>query len=132
MRRLFQKRLIEVAHYLEILIAILLAISLVFFAINLFDDIFGLLVSHKETEQQFQMLLGHFMSLAVGVELIKMLTKPTPSITIEVLLVAMTRQLIVSHGSITEFVIGIVAVMLLFAIRKFLFSQDDFFVKDEE
>ncbi|PZO95838.1 phosphate-starvation-inducible PsiE family protein [Streptococcus halichoeri] len=132
MRRLFQKRLIEVAHYLEILIAILLAISLVFFAINLFDDIFGLLVSHKEAEQQFQMLLGHFMSLAVGVELIKMLTKPTPSITIEVLLVAMTRQLIVSHGSITEFVIGIVAVMLLFAIRKFLFSQDDFFVKDEE
>lgn len=65
------------------------------------------------------------MTLAVGVEFIKMLCKQSPSTVIEVLLVAIARQLIVEHGSSMDYLIGIASVAILFAVRKYLFTQFD-------
>ena len=61
------------------------------------------------------------MTLAIGIEFVKMLYTHTPETIIEILLFAISRQMIVEHLSTTETIIGVGAIAGLFAVRKCLF-----------
>lgn len=61
------------------------------------------------------------MTLAIGIEFVKMLCTHTSETIIEILLFAISRQMIVEHLSTTETIIGVGAIAGLFAIRKYLF-----------
>ena len=61
------------------------------------------------------------MTLAIGIEFVKMLCTHTPETIIEILLFAISRQMIVEHLSTTETIIGVGAIAGLFAVRKYLF-----------
>ena len=52
---------------------------------------------------------------------VKMLAKHSPGSAIEVLLFAIARQMVVEHTSPVENLISIVAILLIFVIRKYLF-----------
>ncbi len=65
------------------------------------------------------------MTLAIGIEFVKMLCTHTPGTIIEVLLFATSRQMIVEHLNGTETLLGIAAIAGLFAIRKYLFCNFD-------
>lgn len=82
------------------------------------------LISNTAINIKLDSFLGHALGLVVGVEFIKrMLIRHTPGAVIEVLLFAITRQLIVYHTSTLEPLIGILTVGCAFAIRKFLFVE---------
>ena len=61
------------------------------------------------------------MTLAIGIEFVKMLCTHTSETIIEILLFAISRQMIVEHLSTTETIIGVGAIAGLFAVRKYLF-----------
>lgn len=61
------------------------------------------------------------MTLAIGIEFVKMLYTHTPETIIEILLFAISRQMIVEHLSTTETILGVGAIAGLFAVRKYLF-----------
>ena len=61
------------------------------------------------------------MTLAIGIEFVKMLCTHTPETIIEILLFAISRQMIVEHLSAAETIIGVGAIAGLFAVRKYLF-----------
>lgn len=61
------------------------------------------------------------MTLAIGIEFVKMLCTHTSETVIEILLFAISRQMIVEHLSTTETIIGVGAIAGLFAVRKYLF-----------
>lgn len=61
------------------------------------------------------------MTLAIGIEFVKMLCTHTSETIIEILLFAISRQMIVEHLSTTETIIGVGAIAGLLAIRKYLF-----------
>lgn len=71
--------------------------------------------------------LQHKMSdtcvILIGVELIKMITSHTVDSVVDVMLVAVARQMIVEHTSPVENVLAVVAVTLLFVIRKYLYTS---------
>ena len=69
--------------------------------------------------------MEYIMSLAIGVEFVKMLCTHKPGTIIEVLLFATARQMIVEHLNVYETLVGIGAIAALFAIRKFLFCSFD-------
>ncbi|MCK1239956.1 hypothetical protein MX081_00100 [Streptococcus uberis] len=125
MRKYLQDIETEVSHYLEMVLSFILMVAMVFFAFSLISELPGFLSSKIDNDRLFEVVLSRAMSLAVGVELIKMLSKPSPGTVIEVLLFALTRQLIVDHPSISDFLLGIIAVAVLFAIRRYLFIQFD-------
>ena len=52
-----------------------------------------------------------------------MFSKPSLNTVIEVLLFAIARQLVVEHPSTIDFFIGVAAVALLFAVRKYLYVE---------
>lgn len=61
------------------------------------------------------------MTLAIGIEFVKMLCTHTSETVIEILLFAISRQMIVEHLSVTETILGVGAIAGLFAVRKYLF-----------
>ena len=54
-----------------------------------------------------------------------MLCKHTPETVIEVLAFALARQLIVGHAACWENLITVVAIAVLFVVRKFLLNRYD-------
>ena len=69
----------------------------------------------------FQERLSDACLIIIGIELIKMITSYTIDSVVDVMLLAIARQMIVEHTSPLENLIGIVTIALIFAIRKFLF-----------
>ena len=71
---------------------------------------------HKE----FTEFLANALSLVVGVEFVKMLCRHSAQTVVEVLLFATARQMVVEHMDPVQTLIGVIAIAILFAIRKFL------------
>lgn len=74
-------------------------------------------------------LLETCFNLIIGVELIRMMYYHTPNTVFEVLLFAIARQIIIDHSSPWGSLIGVTAIAVLFATRKFLFCEFD--ISDE-
>ena len=70
-------------------------------------------------------LLTACFNLIIGVELIRMLYLHTPLTVFEVLMFAIARQIIIDHSSPVNSLLGVIAIAILFATRKFLFSSFD-------
>ena len=59
--------------------------------------------------------------IIIGIELIKMITSYTIDSVVDVLLLAVARQMVVEHTSPLENLMAVVAVGVLFVIRKYLY-----------
>ncbi|MBE6644797.1 MAG: hypothetical protein E7612_05385 [Ruminococcaceae bacterium] len=70
--------------------------------------------------------LHNILTIVVGLEFVRMLINLTPANTLEVLIVAIARQVIVSHESSLSNIACVLCIGGLFAIRKFLISKTDF------
>ena len=59
--------------------------------------------------------------MVIGIEFLKMLSRHNLSSVVEVLLFAISRQMVIEHTSPTENLLMVAAIAALFLIRKFLF-----------
>lgn len=74
----------------------------------------------------FQARLSDACLIIIGIELIKMITSYTIDSVVDVMLLAVARQMIVEHTAPFENLLAVIAVGLLFVIRKYLYiSQID-------
>ena len=69
--------------------------------------------------------LHNILTIVVGLEFVRMLINLTPANTLEVLIVAIARQVIVNHESPLSNIACVLCIGGLFAIRKFLISRHD-------
>ena len=120
MKFVFRNHILRLAGYMEIFLAIMLLVGVMIASIGLLKSLYGISLNFSNTTY-FHSFLGYTMALIIAVELIKMITRNTPGSTIEVLLFAISRKLIVSEENSLGFLIGVIALGLLFSIRKFLF-----------
>lgn len=125
MRKYLQVRLYELSYYVEILISIILLVSLLILTGHLALMLTGIFSIKSGLDTYLQNFLNQAMSIAIGVELIKMLSKHTSGTIIEVLLFAIARQIVVAHGSPVDSLLSVVALTILFATRKYLFTSFD-------
>ena len=72
----------------------------------------------------FTKFLANALSLVVGVEFVKMLCRHSAQTVVEVLMFATARQMVVEHMEPIQTLIGVLAIAILFAIRKFLMTED--------
>ena len=77
-------------------------------------------LSFDISPKQFTEFLGNALTLLIGVEFVKMLAKHTAENLLEVLMFAIARQMVVEHLNMVETLIGVVAIAVIFAIRKYL------------
>ncbi|HEY8392108.1 MAG TPA: phosphate-starvation-inducible PsiE family protein [Capillibacterium sp.] len=123
MRFIFRNYLLRLVGLIEVFLSFLLIFSVVLAAAGLVLNLYGLWQKPNDTSY-FQKYLGSTMALIIALELIKMILRDTISSTIEVLLIAISRKLIVSEGNPLDFLIGIIAIAFLFLIRKYLFVSE--------
>lgn len=125
MRKYLQTTLYELSFYVEIIISIILLFALMILTARLFVGATDIWSSKQNIEDYLQLFLTKAMTIAIGVELIKMLCKHTSGTIVEVLLFAVARQIVVSHGSAIDTLLGVIAIAALFATRKYLFTSFD-------
>lgn len=73
--------------------------------------------------------LQNILTLVVGLEFVRMLVDMTPANTLEVLIVAISRQVIVSHGSPWVNIACVICIAGLFATRRFLIPKSEMAVE---
>ena len=69
--------------------------------------------------------LHNILTIVVGLEFVRMLINLTPANTLEVLIVAMARQVILSHNDPLSNLCCIACIAGLFAIRRFLVRRTE-------
>ena len=114
--------LLKTAWVLELVIAaFILIVTLVQMVLTGKDSLTALLAGQFDLDQ----FLVSAMNIIVGLEFMKMLVLHTPRAVTDVLLFAIARQLVVSHSTPTDTLIGVSAVALIFVIKKFLHTKED-------
>ena len=112
----------KIVHVLEYAIAILTVIVLV--------GLLGVEIYKMfHTEGYFSSAdtyLHNILTIVVGLEFVRMLINLTPGNTLEVLIVAIARQVIVNHADPLSNIACVLCIGGLFAIRRFLISKKDY------
>ncbi len=124
MRKKLQDKMFEISYLIELVISILVVIAVLIFAVQAVIDMFNLSFFENGIAS-LVMVLDKAITLAIGAELIKMLCKHTPETIIEVLAFALARQLIVGHAAPWENLTTVVAIAILFVVRRFLLNRHD-------
>lgn len=114
----------RILHYIERSIAVATLIILVgFLILELYsivtaaiDDIHTLDLHH---------ILTNILTIVVGMEFVRMLIDTTPANILEVLTVAMTRHIILTHDDYISNLVCVVCIAGLFAIRRFLVRRSE-------
>lgn len=112
--RKYQSFLLKVSSVLEIVIACIVLITTIFVSCMM---AFNTLISLENGSFNMEEFMSVSLSMIVGIEFVKMLLLHTPESIIEVLLYAVARQIILSHDSALENLIGVLAVAIIFMLR---------------
>ena len=111
----------RILHFIERIIAIVTIIALM--------AALGLEVYHMFTETGYfaevDHLLHNLLTIVVGLEFVRMLIDSTPANILEVLTVAITRHVILSHEDPWSNIASVACIAGLFAIRRYLIRRSE-------
>ena len=118
-RTSLRNRIIQASSLLEVLLSGLVLIGLLLSVVPLIRWTPGMLFDGDEAE--IRTFLERSLDIVIGIEFIKMLAKHSPGSSLEVLLYAIARHLVVGHDSAVENLLSVGAIALIFIVRKFFF-----------
>ena len=122
MKTKLRKIMQQAASYVEIVLSAFLLIVIMFLAGKfIVESVLGIGCDNATLEY----FLENVMTFAIGVEFVKMLCRHSAQTVVEVLMFATARQMVVEHMKPSQTLIGVIAIAILFAIRKFLMTEDD-------
>ena len=105
------ERIIAIVALGALLWTLALEVHSMFTVVNYFDD-----ASH---------MLHNLLTIVVGLEFVRMLIDTTPANILEVLTVAITRQIVLNHSNPWADMAMVACIAGLFAIRRFLVRRDE-------
>lgn len=118
----------QVLHTLEVIIAVITLVVLV--------GMLGMEIYRMFTVSEYfatiNTYLHNILTLVVGLEFVRMLLDMTPANTLEVLIVAIARQVILSHDNPWSNVASVLCIAGLFAIRRFLIPKGEMTIELSE
>lgn len=119
MRTKVSSKLLYAVNVVEIAIGICLLIACIICSLGL---VIGTDLSALFSDSQyFQDRINQVYFVIIGVELIKMIINHTLDSVVDVLMLAIARQMIIQHTSPMENLLAVIAVAILFIVRKYLY-----------
>ncbi len=109
-------------HYIERIIAVMTILALLG---ALGVEIYHMIASGAAYFADVETMLHHILNIVVGLEFVRMLIDTTPANILEVLTVAITRHVVLSHDDPWSNVACIACIAGLFAIRRFLIRRSE-------
>lgn len=107
----------RIADSMEITITIILLVGVVAY---LLDVVLQYFMRTTLLDFEYALLLEQMLNLIIGIEFARMLCIHSTDAIVDVLLFAVARYIIVNHASILITVSGVVAIAILFGVRKYL------------
>ena len=111
----------RILHFIERVIAIITIVALM--------AALGLEVYHMFTEAGYfaevDHLLHNLLTIVVGLEFVRMLIDTTPANILEVLTLAITRHVILSHDDYWSNAVCVACIAALFATRRYLVRRNE-------
>lgn len=77
-------------------------------------------ISGEDTVSDY---LHHMLTIVIGLEFVKLLMHLTPANILEVLIMAISRGIIVSHGTAVDNLLSIICIVALFAAKRYLIPR---------
>lgn len=118
-----------VLHVLERVIALFTLFSLVVGMLLEFAAMFGVDYTKLPIDlshfAEVDIYLHHILTIVVGLEFVRMLIDTTPANILEVLTLAITRHVVLSHEDYWSNVACVACVAGLFAVRRFLVRRSE-------
>ncbi len=121
MRNKVSKFFYVLVHILEYIIATL-TIGVLLFLLGF--EIYRMFTV-KEYFDSASTYLQNILIIIIGLEFVRMLINLTPANVLEVLIVAIARQVIINHDNPLVNISCVICIAGLFAVRKFLISEKD-------
>lgn len=118
----------KVLHFLEGVIAVLTLLVL----IGMLGMEIYRMFANPEYFNSVNTYLHNILTIVVGLEFVRMLVDMTPANTIEVLIVALSRQVILSHDNALSNLACVTCIAGLFATRRFLIRRKEMKVEMSE
>lgn len=110
------------AHVAEIVELLLGAIILLYCVVATAGSVFSINLSMLFRDTSYlRQQLSNIYSIIIGIELIMMIASASVDSVVDVMLFAVSRQMIVEHSTPLENLLTIAAVALLFVVRKYLY-----------
>ena len=123
-RKHFNTIIYNISRYAEIALSMVILLVIALAGFRLIMEVADTSVMSMDTEF-FSTFLSQALSLVVGVEFVKMLCQHSAQTVVEVLMFATARQMVVEHLGPTETLLGVLSIAVLFAIRKYLMTDND-------
>lgn len=112
----------RILHWIERIIALItILVMLGALGVELYGFVGGPIAYLKDTSHY----LHNVLTIVVGLEFVRMLIDTTPASILEVLTVAITRHVILSHDDPFSNIISVACIGGLFAIRRFLIRRSE-------
>ena len=121
MQKKLERIIHKTVHILEFFIAILTMLVLV--ALLIYEVYRMITVSGYFSDATTY--LQNVLTVVVGLEFVRMLINLTPANTLEVLIVAISRQVILNHDNWISNIVCVACIGGLFTIRRFLIPKAD-------
>ena len=118
-RAALKNYIIQASTLLEIVLSGLVLVGLLLTIIPLIKWMPGLLFDGNDVE--IRSFLERALDIVIGIEFIKMLAKHSPGSSLEVLLYAIARHMVVGNESAMENLLSVSAIALIFIVRRFFF-----------
>lgn len=125
MRDKIKKRLMKIldglysfCKVIELIMAVIITIAILIFLAALVGKLIQTPIA--DPSEQLIEFLRSMLSLVIGVEFVKILIRHQVEDVLDVLIFAIARFMIVSHGSGVEVLLQIIGVAILFGVRKYL------------
>lgn len=121
---------LRIAYIFESILAMVVLLAVFLGTIDVLRMIWSEYVINFHTPvaySQLNNMLGQILLLVIGVELVVMLSLHIPGALLEVLLYAIARKMLLLPKSegMWEVLLGVIAIAGLFAIRKYLLTNDN-------
>ena len=121
----------RVLHIMEVIIALLtLAVIIGMLGYEIYRMVS--VPDYFTVEHGLNNYLHNILTIVVGLEFVRMLMDMTPANTLEVLIVAISRHVILSHDDPLSNVACVLCIAGLFAIRRFLIPKKEMKVELSE
>lgn len=123
MKRKLNEIIYTISRYTEIVLSAVMLLVIITLIVPMMYNFLRIPLLNI-TPEQFTEFLGNALTLLIGVEFVKMLAKHTAENLLEVLMFAIARQMVVEHLNMTETLIGVIAIGIIFTVRKYLLLKN--------
>lgn len=124
-RSVFRKLIVKIPNFLEKIIGIILLIGVIYGGFNLILEAMDF-SSADNAANYLEDILNAAFNVVLVIEFVRMLVKHSMNTIIEVLIFAIARGLVAGHEEPLFILVRVVAIAILFFIRKYLFKDFDF------